>query len=165
MLNRNETEETIGFFVTFLSLVKFQLGGSLPPLPLPMPMLKVRKTKKCVCNFSVRFMAFYNEILTVQKIVLSSSRGQGNFWGFEAKVNDFKMCPRGLLLWLLICGRPCARMAWLGGGGAEIKFGGHKKFISVNLRGAREIHSSVDHTEKVKTKNKKGLKFKNFHKF
>ena len=26
-----ETEKTIDFFVTFLSLVKFQLGGSAPP--------------------------------------------------------------------------------------------------------------------------------------
>ena len=36
------------------------------------------------------------KILTIQKIVLSSNRGQDNFRGlagFEAK--DFKMCPRG----------------------------------------------------------------------
>ena len=40
--------------------------------------------------------------LTIQKIVLSSSRGQANFRGleakdltFEAKAKDFKMCPRG----------------------------------------------------------------------
>ena len=41
-------------------------------------------------------------ILTIQKIVLSSSRGQAKFsrtWGLEAK--DFKMCPRGLHLWLI----------------------------------------------------------------
>ena len=31
--------------------------------------------------------------------------------------------------------------------------------------GAREIYSSVDQTNKVKTKRKKGLQFKNFHKF
>ena len=43
-----------------------------------------------------------HEILTIQKIVLSSSRGQANFRGleakdltFEAKAKDFKMCPRG----------------------------------------------------------------------
>ena len=37
MLKETETEETItGFFVTFLSLVAFQLGGAgLLPLPLP----------------------------------------------------------------------------------------------------------------------------------
>ena len=50
---------------------------------------------------------FYNKISTVKKIVLSSSRGQGNFrgpkasrprprtGGFEAKAKDLKMCPRG----------------------------------------------------------------------
>ena len=32
-----------------------------------------------------------HKILTIQKIVLSSSRGQANFRGLEAK--DFKMCP------------------------------------------------------------------------
>ena len=35
-------------------------------------------------KFSVRFLAFSHKILTVQKIVLSSSRGQGNFRGLEA---------------------------------------------------------------------------------
>ena len=58
-----------------------------------------------------------HKILTIQKMVLSSSRGQANFRGleakakdltFEAKAKDFKMClrgrsrgqgrPRGLLL-------------------------------------------------------------------
>ena len=33
MLKETETEETIGFFVTFLSLVAFQLGESEPPGP------------------------------------------------------------------------------------------------------------------------------------
>ena len=79
-----EAEETVGFFGTFLSLVKFQLGGGPAPLPLPTPMLQVRKTKKGVRKFSARFLAFSNEISTVQKIVLSSSRGQGNFRGLEA---------------------------------------------------------------------------------
>ena len=32
MLKKTETEETIVFFVTFLSLVAFQLGGPGPPL-------------------------------------------------------------------------------------------------------------------------------------
>ena len=45
-----------------------------------------------------------HKILTIQKIVLSSSRGQANFRGleakakdliFEAKAKDFKICPRG----------------------------------------------------------------------
>ena len=53
-----ETEETIGFFVTFLSLVKFQLGGPChqeeggpAPLSLLTLMLQVRKTKKVFANF------------------------------------------------------------------------------------------------------------------
>ena len=40
-----------------------------------------------------------HKILTIQKILLSSSRGQANFRGLEAKAKDFKMCPRGLHLW------------------------------------------------------------------
>ena len=50
---------------------------------------------------------FYNKISTVKKIVLTSSRGQGNFRGpkgfeakdltLEAKAKDLKMCPRGRL--------------------------------------------------------------------
>ena len=47
--------------------------------------------------FQKIFQALH-KILTIQKIVLSSSRGQANFRGLEAK--DFKMCPRGLHLWL-----------------------------------------------------------------
>ena len=39
----------------------------------------LRKTKKGLREFSARFLALSNKISTVQKIVLSSSRGQGNF--------------------------------------------------------------------------------------
>ena len=46
--------------------------------------LHVRKTTKDLRKFSARFLAFFNKILTVQDIVLSSSRGQGNFRGHEA---------------------------------------------------------------------------------
>ena len=63
--------------------------------------------------------------------------------------------------------RPGARIAWLGGG-AEINFGGHEKFVYEDSRGARghekfvyedsrgarEIYSNVDQTKKVKTKKK-----------
>ena len=45
--------------------------------------LQKRKTKKVFAKFSARFLAFSNKILTVQKIVLFSSRGQGNFRGLE----------------------------------------------------------------------------------
>ena len=60
--------------------------------------------------FQIIFQVLH-KILTIQKIVLSSSRGQANFRGFEpwgleaedltftAKAKDFKMCPRGLHLW------------------------------------------------------------------
>ena len=44
----------------------------------------LRKTKKGLRKFSARFLALSNKISTVQKIVLSSSRGQGNFQGLEA---------------------------------------------------------------------------------
>ena len=46
--------------------------------------IQKRKTKKVFANFSRGFSAFSNKILTVQKLVLSSSRGQGNFRGLEA---------------------------------------------------------------------------------
>ena len=45
------------------------------------PMLQLRKTKKVFANFPRGFWRFSNKISTVQKIVLSSSRGQGNFRG------------------------------------------------------------------------------------
>ena len=48
--------------------------------------------------FQKIFQALH-KILTIQKIVLSSSQGQANFRGLEAKAKDFKMCPRGLHLW------------------------------------------------------------------
>ena len=44
----------------------------------------LRKTKKGLRKFSARFLALSNKISTVQKIVLSSSREQGNFRGLEA---------------------------------------------------------------------------------
>ena len=70
---------------------------------------KKRSSQKCFKRsplknvFQKSFQALH-KILTFQKIVLSSSRGQANFRGleakakdltFEAKAKDFKMCPRG----------------------------------------------------------------------
>ena len=46
--------------------------------------LHLRKTKKGLRKFFARFLAFSNNISTVQKIVLSLSQGQGNFRGLEA---------------------------------------------------------------------------------
>ena len=79
MLKKTETEETIGF----LSLVKFQLGGPRPPF-LAYAYAASEENKKGIRQFSARFLAFSYEISTVQKIVLSSSRGQGSFRGLEA---------------------------------------------------------------------------------
>ena len=79
-----ETEETVGFFGTFLSLVKFQLEEGPCPPPPAYAYAPIEKNKKGVRKFSARFLAFSNEISTVQKIVLSSSRGQGNFRELEA---------------------------------------------------------------------------------
>ena len=47
--------------------------------------------------FQKIFQALH-KILTIQKILLSSSRGQANFRELEAKAKDFKICPRGLHL-------------------------------------------------------------------
>ena len=44
----------------------------------------LEENKKGLRNFSAWFLALSNKISTVQKIVLSSSRGQGNFRGLEA---------------------------------------------------------------------------------
>ena len=57
-------------------------GGCLPPLVYAYA--PIEENKKGVRKFSARFLVFSNEISTVQKIVLSSSRGQGNFLGLEA---------------------------------------------------------------------------------
>ena len=63
--------------------MKFQLRG-VCPTPLAYAYAPTEENKKRVRKFSARFLAFSNEISTVQKIVLSSSRGQGYFRGLEA---------------------------------------------------------------------------------
>ena len=57
-------------------------GACLPPLAYAYA--PIEENKKGVYKFSARFLAFSNEISTVQKIVLSSGRGQDNFRGLEA---------------------------------------------------------------------------------
>ena len=52
--------------------------------PLGYANAPIAKNKKGIYKFSARFLAFSNKISTVQKIVLSSSRGQGNFRGPKA---------------------------------------------------------------------------------
>ena len=44
----------------------------------------IAENKKGLRRLSVRFLPFFNNISTVQKIVLSSSRGQGDFRGLGA---------------------------------------------------------------------------------
>ena len=44
----------------------------------------LEENKKRCSQFLCEFLALSNKILTVQEIVLSSSRGQGNFRGLEA---------------------------------------------------------------------------------
>ena len=75
-----ETEETIGFFVTLLSLVKFQLRGR-PTLP-----------SLCSnCGKQKRYLQIFREVsgafqqnFNGSKNSASSSRGQGNFRGPKA---------------------------------------------------------------------------------
>ena len=52
----------------------------------------LRKTKKGLLKFSAWLLAFSNKILTVQKIVLCSSRGQCNFGGLEASRSRTAKC-------------------------------------------------------------------------
>ena len=51
-----------------------------------------KENKKGLRKFSARFLAFSNKIFTAQKIVLSSSRGQGNFRGLEASRSRTSKC-------------------------------------------------------------------------
>ena len=66
--------------------MKFQLGRGADPQPPPLgyDFAPSEENKKGAGKFSAMFLAFSNKIATVQKIVLSSSRGQGNFRGLEA---------------------------------------------------------------------------------
>ena len=109
MLKRNWNK--IRLFCHILSLVKFQLGRGRTPCPPPLGYAYTpsEENKKGVRKFSARFLAFSNEISTVQKdsAVLEPRTGQfSRTWGFEAKAKakdltfeakakDFKMCPRG----------------------------------------------------------------------
>ena len=79
MLKKTETEKTIGFFVTFLSLEKFQFGGGRALWPsFGYAYAPSEKNKSGVHKFSARFLAFSNEISTLQKnsAVLEPRTGQ-----------------------------------------------------------------------------------------
>ena len=120
MLKRNWNWRNNSLFCHIFVIDEISIGeGSGPPASPWLRQWPNWEKQKGVRKFSARFLVFYNKISTVQKIVLSSSRGQGNFrgpkasrprprtWGFEAKAKDLKMCPRGqgrprgLELWFL----------------------------------------------------------------
>ena len=54
MLKETETKETIGFFVTFLSLVTLQLGGGQAPCP---PWLRL-SVEACVNSYGTWAQTF-----------------------------------------------------------------------------------------------------------
>ena len=71
MLKEIETEETIVFFVTFLSLVAFQLVGGAgplgPPLATPMSSTKLRKFSIPVLIVSLKRTCFLVSTITKWK--------------------------------------------------------------------------------------------------
>ena len=71
---RSQKQRSSKFFFQPKKVFKFFFSGDF----------HFRKTKTGLRKFSARFLALSNKISTVQKIVLSSSRGQANFRGLEA---------------------------------------------------------------------------------
>ena len=67
-------------------------------------MLQLRKTKKVFANFPRGFWRFPTKFQRfANSAVLEPRTGQfSRTLGFVAKAKDFKMCPRGLHLWLRI---------------------------------------------------------------
>ena len=57
MLKDTKTKETVEVFVTFLSLVSFQLGGGPGPCPPPWLRLWHTVTEKIVIHFATTLMA------------------------------------------------------------------------------------------------------------
>ena len=93
-----ETEETISFFVTFLSLGEISIaGGGLPPFPclrLCSNWGKQKRSSQIFREVSGVFQRNFNG--SKNSAVLEPRTGQfSRTWGFEAKAKDFKMCPRG----------------------------------------------------------------------
>ena len=85
MLKRNWNWRNNRLFCHIFVIGEISIEGLLPALPpLDYACAPSEENKKGVHKFSARFLAFSNEISTVQKIVLSSSRGQGSFRGLEA---------------------------------------------------------------------------------
>ena len=80
MLKRNWNWRNNRLFCHIFVIGEISIGGG----PFAYTYAPSEENKKGVRKFSARFLAFSNEISTVQKLVLSSSRGQGNFRGLEA---------------------------------------------------------------------------------
>ena len=89
-----KTEETIGFFVTFLSLVKFQLGGRPAWLSQCSNCGKQKRYLQIFRAVSGVFQQNFNGS-KISAVLEPRTRQFLRTWGFEAKAKDFKMCPRG----------------------------------------------------------------------
>ena len=88
------------FFVTFLSLVKFQLGGAWAPFPW-LRLCSNKGKQKWYSQIFHEVSGVFQQNFNCSKnsAVLEPRTGQfSRTWGFEAKAKDFKMCPRGLYL-------------------------------------------------------------------
>ena len=83
MPKRNWNWRNNRLFCHIFVIGEISIGGAAPS-PLAYAYAPSEENKKGVRKFSARFLSFSNEISTVQKRVLSSSRGQGNFRGLEA---------------------------------------------------------------------------------
>ena len=107
MLERNWNCRNNRLFCHIFVIGEISIGEG--PLPPPgYANAPIEKNKKGVRKFSARFLVFSNKISTVKKIVLSLSRGQGNFRGqkasrprprtrgFEAKTKDWRLRGQGL---------------------------------------------------------------------
>ena len=87
MLKRNWNWRNCRLFCHVFVIGEISIGkGADPQLPflLVTLMLQVRKTKKVLASFLQCFWRFSTKFQLFKKIVLSSSRGQGNFRGLEA---------------------------------------------------------------------------------
>ena len=82
MLERNWRNNRLFCHIFVIGEVTIRGGACLPPLAYAYA--PIEENKKGLRKFYARFLAFSNKISTVQKIVLSSSRGQVNFRGLEA---------------------------------------------------------------------------------
>ena len=85
MQKRNWNWRNSRLFRLIFVIGEISIGGGVSSSPpFGYAYVPIEENKKGIRKFSARFLAFSNKISTIQKIVLSSSRGQGNFGGLEA---------------------------------------------------------------------------------